>query len=183
MSSSALKTRVYDLTQTQQGVIRKIPFAQLICHEGHYPFRRKANWAPGDGDLPLCFSPNAEAYNDTCEWMRYDFNEEDEKELQEVPTPGGVDFKLAPEEMNYRYRKPATKKPARASIKVPHPPPPPDLPSVQPSQARTGPAGSAAQSQSPDHSVIDLSVDDDDDLPPLDDADGHEEGDDWTPTD
>ena len=64
----------------------------------------------------------------------------------------------------------------RVPPKVPHPPPPPDLPSLQPSQARAGPAGSAAQSQSPDHSVIDLSVDDDDDLPPLDDADGHEEG-------
>lgn len=48
----------------------------------------------------------------TLEWLRYGFDEVDEKELEvEVPTPGGVEFKLAP---------------SRAPpIRVPHPPPPP----------------------------------------------------------
>ncbi len=71
--------RVYDLNQ--EGIIRKIPFSQTVTHEGHYPFRQKATWARQEEDLPLLFSPNAEAFNDIFEWLRYGFDEKEEKEL------------------------------------------------------------------------------------------------------
>jgi len=48
--------RIYDLTQ--QGIIRKIPFAQTVTHEGHFP-----------------------------EWLKYGFGEEEEKELSNVAQP------------------------------------------------------------------------------------------------
>lgn len=83
----------------------------------------------------------------TCEWMRYGFDEEDEKELQvEVPTPGGVEFKLAPEEMNYRWRRNLRVRPqSECLLRHRH------LLAVLP-KAFPSP------------------------LPPLDDVDGHEEG-------
>src|SRR5690348_11931956 len=34
--------RVYDFKP--RGKIRKIPFAQIVTHEGHFPFRSFANW-------------------------------------------------------------------------------------------------------------------------------------------
>ena len=101
--------------------------------------------------------------------MRYGFDEEDEKELQvEVPTAAGTEFKLAPDEMNYRYHKPTAKKPTRVPrIKVPHPPPPPDLSQAGPT------SGTQGVSHPPSDSMIDLSVEDDD--LPLEDHGAREE--------
>ena len=67
--------RIYDLTQ--QGMIRKIPFSQTVTHEGHFPFRRRSTWTQEDLTLPLCFTPNADAFNDVFEWMKYGFDDKD----------------------------------------------------------------------------------------------------------
>ena len=86
--------RVYDINQN--GLIRKIPFAQTITHEGHYPFRKKSNWPTQDLDLPLVFTPNAEAFQDIFEWMRYGFDESEEKELCVNVDPEVQGLNLAP---------------------------------------------------------------------------------------
>jgi len=78
--------RVYDL---QQGTIKKIPFAQVITHEGHFPFRSRANTSSEKKELPLRFIPNIEAFGDPLEWLKYGFEEQEEKELTALSPSGG----------------------------------------------------------------------------------------------
>ena len=51
--------RVYDFEQ--RGVSRKIPFAQVVAHEGHYPFRDWSRWSEEEKLLPESFIPTLEA--------------------------------------------------------------------------------------------------------------------------
>ena len=46
--------------------------------------------------LPLCFSPNTEAFNDVFEWLKYDFDEKEEKELSMSVQPEVQGFNLTP---------------------------------------------------------------------------------------
>ncbi len=71
--------RVYDFEQ--RGVIRKIPFAQVVTHEGHYPFKDWANWSEEEKDLPESFIPSLDARNDIGEWRRFGFSRIEEEEL------------------------------------------------------------------------------------------------------
>jgi hypothetical protein len=71
--------RVFDFEQ--RGKMRKIPFAQVVSHEGHYPFKDWSRWTDEEKNLPQSFVPSIEAHEDGSEWKRFRFSEEEEKEL------------------------------------------------------------------------------------------------------
>ena len=71
--------RVYDFEK--RGVIRRIPFAQIITHEGHFPFKDLSKWSDEEKLLPASFIPSLDARNDAQEWARYQFSD---AELQEL---------------------------------------------------------------------------------------------------
>ena len=81
--------RVYDFEHRGQAL--KIPFAQTITHEGHYPFRDFSKWSEEEKNLPECFIPSIEAKNDPSEWRRFNFSNEEEVELDSDATPVGAD--------------------------------------------------------------------------------------------
>jgi hypothetical protein len=83
--------RVYDFEQG--GVIRKIPFAQVVTHEGHFPFRDGAKWTAEEKELPISFIPSVDAKNDVLEWSRYGFSEAEQVELDlGAPIPSSGPF-------------------------------------------------------------------------------------------
>ncbi len=71
--------RVFDFNP--RGKIRKIPFAQIVTHEGHFPFRDGKQWTEEEKDLPESFIPSVVARSDPGEWSRYDFNDDEKSEL------------------------------------------------------------------------------------------------------
>ena len=77
--------RVLDL---ERGAIKKIPFSQLITHEGHYPFKSYAHWTEAERELPESFIPTLESYQDSAEWRRFQFQANDLDELKLNPMPG-----------------------------------------------------------------------------------------------
>jgi hypothetical protein len=84
--------RVYDFTL--RGA-RKIPFAQVVTHEGHFPFREKAQWTEEEKGMPDSFIPSLEARADANEWRKFRFSEEESKELEEhtyafSPAPSSI---------------------------------------------------------------------------------------------
>jgi hypothetical protein len=79
--------RVYDF---ELRGARKIPFAQVITHEGHFPFRKAERWTAEEKDLPDSFIPSLEAHADAEEWRKFRFSDEEARELEEnvlhIPT-------------------------------------------------------------------------------------------------
>ena len=66
--------------------MRRIPFAQIITHEGHFPFKDWSKRSDEQKSLPASFIPSLDARNDAQEWARYKFSEEELEELDaEVP--------------------------------------------------------------------------------------------------
>ena len=72
--------RILDLEQ--RGAIKRIPFSQLVTHEGHFPFRDYVNWTELERDLPESFMPALESYQDPAEWRRFQFQPSDLEELE-----------------------------------------------------------------------------------------------------
>ena len=50
--------RVMELGENR--TVRSIPFAQLVSHEGHYPFRDYSLWSDDEKGLPSTFIPSRE---------------------------------------------------------------------------------------------------------------------------
>ena len=71
--------RVFDFEH--RGKIRRIPFAQIVTHEGHYPFRDVSQWSTEEKELPVSFVPSMEARCDDAEWRRYGFTPAQVEEL------------------------------------------------------------------------------------------------------
>jgi len=61
--------------------VRSIPFAQLVSHEGHYPFKNIDLWTSGEKGLPGSFMPSREAQLEPEEWERFAFAPEHCEEL------------------------------------------------------------------------------------------------------
>ena len=72
--------RVFDFEQRDKP--KKIPFAQVVTHEGHFPFRSYAQWTVEEKELPESFIPTVESYNNYSEWRRFQFQSEDMRELE-----------------------------------------------------------------------------------------------------
>ena len=71
--------RVYDFEK--RGTIRRIPFSQVVTHEGHFPFKDRSKWTEEDKALPTSFIPSVDARNDSTEWSRYGFSDAEVVEL------------------------------------------------------------------------------------------------------
>ena len=70
--------RVYDF---DSGKVRRIPFVQLVTHEGHYPFRDAKMWRDEDRELPVSFLPTEEVCDSPEEFERYQFAEPEMTEI------------------------------------------------------------------------------------------------------
>jgi hypothetical protein len=85
--------RVYDFDQ--RGVILKIPFAQVVTHEGHFPFKSYPTWSYQEKELPGSFIPSMDARQDQDEWARYECSAFEEEELG-VLTPAAEETVSSP---------------------------------------------------------------------------------------
>ena len=65
----------------ETGKVRRIPFVQLVTHEGHYPFRDANMWRDEDRELPISFLPTEEACEFPDELHRYQFLEPEMTEI------------------------------------------------------------------------------------------------------
>ena len=79
--------RVFDFNP--HGKMRKIPFAQIVTHEGHYPFRNWSRWTAEEKELPDSFVPSFEARCNPEEWNRFNFSADETEELDSGITAGG----------------------------------------------------------------------------------------------
>ena len=70
--------RVYD---PDRQIIHKIPFSQVITHEGHYYFRNGATWSAEEKESPESFIPTLEAIETPDEWRRFNFSDEQKQVL------------------------------------------------------------------------------------------------------
>ena len=64
-----------------RGKVLRIPFAQIITHEGHYPFRDLSKWSEEEKRLPHSFIPSAGDYR---LWGSYGFTPDELQELEEM---------------------------------------------------------------------------------------------------
>ena len=74
--------RVFDFEQ--RGKIRKNPFAQVVTHEGQYPFREISSWSDEAKTATRSFIPSLEAQWHPEEVHRYNFSPSQLEELQYV---------------------------------------------------------------------------------------------------
>ena len=79
--------RVFDFETSK---VRKIPFAQTICHEGHYPFNDPKLWKEEDHDLPISFLPTEDVGEVPEELERYHFEDAQLSEMTWSMSPRGV---------------------------------------------------------------------------------------------
>ena len=70
--------RVWDISARK---LTQVSFNFTICHEGFYPFRDRANWAPEMFSDPQNFSPIVDGVLTTYEWKKFDFDDEDAEEV------------------------------------------------------------------------------------------------------
>ena len=63
----------YRVIELESRTMRSIPFAQIVSHEGHYPFRNYELWNSEEKELPTSFIPTREAQLESDEWHRYKF--------------------------------------------------------------------------------------------------------------
>ena len=70
--------RVYDLERREA---KRIPFAQVISHEGHYPLRDYSKWTEEEKALPESFIPSFDAQIAEDEFSRFGFSEKEKLEL------------------------------------------------------------------------------------------------------
>ena len=70
--------RVYSF---ESKTILRIPFSQVVTHEGHFPFRNMERWSSEEKELPDSFLPSLEAMSDPEEWGRFGFSEFEELEF------------------------------------------------------------------------------------------------------
>jgi hypothetical protein len=86
--------RVLDFEERNK--VKKIPFAQVVTHEGHYPFRNYARWTDEERELPESFIPTMEAYGDAAEWRRFRFSPNEVEELESgMATRPSVELPMA----------------------------------------------------------------------------------------
>ena len=78
--------RIWDLESL---TFRSVSYNFTICHEGYYPLRDKADWPPGTKDDPSSFSPTVDGILSTLEWRKFNFDQEEIKEIFSV-APGLV---------------------------------------------------------------------------------------------
>jgi hypothetical protein len=71
---------VWDIKEKKK---REVSFFHSIIHEGFYPFRNKKLWSEEERKLPSCFSPTFEDIITEEEFRKFDFSEEEEKEILE----------------------------------------------------------------------------------------------------
>ena len=85
--------RVYDF---DSGNVRRIPFVQLVTHEGHYPFRDGSRWRDEDKELPISFLPT----EDVCETPDDHFVEPEMTEIS-FSVPGHIPATTPPPVMHH----------------------------------------------------------------------------------
>ena len=61
-----------------------VSFNFTICHEGFYPFRDKLSWPLECKSDPSSFSPTIDGVLSTVEWKKFDFDEEETREIFSV---------------------------------------------------------------------------------------------------
>lgn len=62
--------------------LMKIPFAQVVSHEGHYPFRDYNQWTEEEKLLPESFIPSIQAHGNDEEWKKFSFLPAEVSELE-----------------------------------------------------------------------------------------------------
>lgn len=131
----------YRVLDIEYHKVRRIPFAQLITHEGHYPFRNYDLWTDEEKKLPASFTPTPDTLECNDELSKYNLSDEQFSELYFIPHQ--LDVRPAPVHPSTASVVPQSS----ATVYVPAPAPPPHVEPPAEPPAPVAPAPAAGDTQ------------------------------------